>query len=154
MQERGIAASDLIMQWKLSIQKWLLWAPSDPIRTLQGHTPLWCHLHLGPAGWRVCFSLHSGKGNCCMWLANEVEIVYPKIGFLDSNYPIKTPQHPVLPRGKKSDINFYFIENFQSFVPKNTLYHNRIITFYHFEPLPPANLKWFKLDFPHFTLLH
>ena len=48
--------------------------------------------------------------------------------------------HRVLPV-KNSEINFYSIEYFQSFEPKNTLYHNKIITFYHFEPLPPANLK-------------
>ena len=49
--------------------------------------------------------------------------------------------HRVLPKGKNSDINFYFIEYFHSFVPKNTLCHTKIITFYHFERLPLANLK-------------
>ena len=62
--------------------------------------------------------------------------------------------HRVLPRGKNSVINFYFIEYFQSFVPKNTLYHNRIITSYHFEPLTPSNLKQFKFVFLHFHLFH
>ena len=29
----------------------------------------------------VPFSLHAGKGKCCMWLANKVEIYFPKMGF-------------------------------------------------------------------------
>ena len=39
----------------------------------------------------------------------------------------RSQPHRVLPKGKNSDINFYFIEYFHSFVPKNTLYHNKII---------------------------
>ena len=35
--------------------------------------------------------------------------------------------HRVLPRGKKSDLNFYFIAYFQPLVPKNTLYQKGII---------------------------
>ena len=42
----------------------------------------------------------------------------------------KVRSHRVLPRGKKSDLNFYFIAYFQPLVPKNTLYQNGIIIFH------------------------
>ena len=32
----------------------------------------------------VPFSMHTGKGKCCMWLFNKVEIYFPKKGFIDS----------------------------------------------------------------------
>ena len=32
--------------------------------------------------YRIPFSLHAGKGNCCMWLVNNVEIHFRKICFM------------------------------------------------------------------------
>ena len=37
------------------------------------------------AHYGVPFSLHAGKGKCCMWIVNKVEILFAKIGCLDSN---------------------------------------------------------------------
>ena len=34
----------------------------------------------------VPFSLHAGKGRCCMWAVNKVEIYIAKIGFVDSKW--------------------------------------------------------------------
>ena len=36
--------------------------------------------------WRVSFSLHAGKGNCCMWLVSKGEIYFSEIGFVDSKW--------------------------------------------------------------------
>ena len=58
------------------------------------------------------------------------------------------------PEGKKSELNFDFIEYFQPLLPKNTLYTNKIIMYHHFKPLSPANLKWVRFGFLHFKLLH
>ena len=49
--------------------------------------------------------------------------------------------HCVLPRGKNSDPNFYFIAYFQPLVPKNTLYHNEIILYNNFAPVKQDNVK-------------
>ena len=32
------------------------------------------------------FSLYAGKGKCCMWLANKVEIYFEKTGFVNSKW--------------------------------------------------------------------
>ena len=32
----------------------------------------------------VTLSLHAGKGKCCLWLVNKVEIHFAEIGFVDS----------------------------------------------------------------------
>ena len=46
-----------------------------------GHTPLTFEIHCA-----VSLSLHAGKGKFCMWLVNEVELHYAKIGFVDSRW--------------------------------------------------------------------
>ena len=35
---------------------------------------------------RVPFSLDAGKGKCCMWFVNKVEIYFSKIGFMDCKW--------------------------------------------------------------------
>ena len=74
--------------------------------------------------------------------------------FSQHNISSKVRTQCVLPKGKNSDINFNFIQYFQSFAPKNTLCHNIITTSYHFTPLLLANLKWFKFVSLHFYLFH
>ena len=32
------------------------------------------------------YPLHGGKGKCCIWLVNKVEIHFPKIGFVDCQW--------------------------------------------------------------------
>ena len=39
-------------------------------------------LHCG-----VSISLYAGKGKCCMWPVNKVEIHIAKIGFMDCKWP-------------------------------------------------------------------
>ena len=34
----------------------------------------------------VPFSLEAGKGKCCIWLVNKVEIHFAKIGFLECKW--------------------------------------------------------------------
>ena len=36
--------------------------------------------------WGVSLSLHAGKGKCCMWAVNKVEIHFAKIGFMDCKW--------------------------------------------------------------------
>ena len=35
----------------------------------------------------LSFSLHAGKGKCCIWAVNKVEIHFSKIGFMESKWP-------------------------------------------------------------------
>ena len=37
--------------------------------------------------WGVSISLYAGKGKCCMWPVNKVEIHFAKIGFVDCKWP-------------------------------------------------------------------
>ena len=36
---------------------------------------------------RASFSLHAGKGKCCMWNVNKVEIHFTEMVFMDSKCP-------------------------------------------------------------------
>ena len=50
----------------------------------QGHSPLDL-IHIWDPLW-VPFSLHAGKGKCCMWLVEKVEIHFAKMGFVDCKW--------------------------------------------------------------------
>ena len=50
----------------------------------QGHTPFGLIHFWGQCG--VPFSLYSGKGKCCMWLINKVEIDFARAGFVDCKW--------------------------------------------------------------------
>ena len=45
----------------------------------------WCHPLFGSSV-GCPFPLHAGKGKCCMWPVNKVEIHFAKIGFLYSKW--------------------------------------------------------------------
>ena len=47
----------------------------------------------------VPFSLDAGKGNCCMWPVNQVEIYFAKIGFVDSKWSNLNAPGPYTPWG-------------------------------------------------------
>ena len=48
------------------------------------YTP-WCHSLLGSIT-KVPFFQHAGKGKCCMWIVNKMEIYFAKIGFIDCKW--------------------------------------------------------------------
>ena len=54
----------------------------------------------------VPFPLHAGKGKCCMWLVNKVEIYFGKIGFVDCKMPQgKIPLVCICKKGCSGHIN-------------------------------------------------
>ena len=84
MQEKGNAACGLLIKCKFVLQKLVSWTANGPIRMPQGYILLGVTHFWGPL-W-VPLSLHAGKGKCCMWPVNKVEIHFAKIGFVDCKW--------------------------------------------------------------------
>ena len=56
MQEKGTAASGLLIKWKFILQKWVSWTANDPIWMPQGHIPLVAVQYWGTL-WSVHFTV-------------------------------------------------------------------------------------------------
>ena len=92
MQEKVNAACGLLIKGKFILQKWVLC--KNGFRVLQ-MVQFECPRVIYPlvsftfgSTLRCPFPLHAGKGKCCMWPVNKVEIHFAKIGFLDSKWSI------------------------------------------------------------------
>ena len=56
----------------------VVWTANGPIGKPQDHTPLVPITYGVHSG--VPFSMHAGKGKCCMWSIKKVKIYFSKIG--------------------------------------------------------------------------